>query len=118
MYLCLLILILYKTNILSVLLNDAEPWTLLSIDAAALKVFERKVLGKIFGPVGVDDDFCIRFNSELYELLVDIDVIQRINIQQLRWFGHHVHMEKDDLARGIFDAGICGCRRRGRSCIR
>ena len=62
------------------LLYGADTWTLLSIDAAALRVFERKVLCKILGPVRVGDDFRIRFNSELYELLKDIDVVQRINI--------------------------------------
>ena len=73
-------LILYKTLILPVLLYGAEAWTLLSTDVAALRVFERKVLRKIFGPVRVGDDFRIRFNSELYELLNDMDVVQRINI--------------------------------------
>ena len=86
---------------------------LLSTDAAALRVFERKVLRKIFGPVRVVDDFRIRFNSELYELLNDMDVGQRINIQRLRWLGHVVRMEEDAPARRVFDAGICGSRRRG-----
>ena len=90
------------------LLYGAEAWTLLSTDAAALRVFERKVLRKIFGPVRVGDDFRIRFNSELYELLNDnMDVVQRINIQRLRWLGHVVRMEEDALARRVFDAGIC-----------
>ena len=73
-------LILYKTLILLVLLYGAEAWTLFNTDAAALRVFERKVLRKIFGAVRVGDDFRIRFDSELYELLNDIDVMQRINI--------------------------------------
>ena len=34
-------------------------------DAAALAVFERKILRKIFGPVRVGDDFRIRFNSDM-----------------------------------------------------
>ena len=44
-------LILYKTLILTVLLYGAEPWMLLNNDAAALRIFERKVLRKIFGAV-------------------------------------------------------------------
>ena len=48
-----------------------------------------------------------------------MDVVQRINIQRLRWLGHVVRMEEDALARRLFDAGICGSRRRGRLfCIR
>ena len=100
------------------LLYGAEVCTLLSTDAAALRVFERKALRKTFGPVRVGDDFRIRFNSELYELLNDMDVVQRINIQRLRWLGRVVRMEEDAPARRVFDAGICGSRRRGRSCIR
>ena len=75
------------------LATDLHPWTLLSTNAAALRVFERKVLRKIFSPVRVGDDFRIRFNSELYELLNDMDVGQRINIQRLRWLGHVVRMD-------------------------
>ena len=56
----------------------------------------------------VGDDFRIRFNCELYELLNDMDVVQRINIQRLRWLGHVVRMEEDAPARRtVFDAGIC-----------
>ena len=82
--------------------------TLLSTDAAALRVFEGKVLHKIFSPVRVGDDLRIRFNSELYKLLNDMDVVQRNNIQRL---GQVVRIEEDAPARRVFDAGNCGsCR--------
>ena len=100
------------------LLYGSEAWTLLRTDAAALRVFEGKVLRKIIGPVRIGDDFRIRFNSELYELLNDMDVVQLINIQRLCWLGHVVRMEEDAPARRVFDAGIYGSRRRGRPCIR
>ena len=67
--------VLYNMLTIPVLLYNAEACTLLSTDAAALKVFERKVLRKIFDPVRVGDDFRIRFNSELYELLNDMDIV-------------------------------------------
>ena len=60
--------------------------------------------------VGVD--FRIRFNSELYELLNDLDVVQRINIQRLCRLGHVFRMEKNVPERQVFDAGIWGSRRR------
>ena len=78
---------LYKALILAVLLYDAEAWTLSSIDAAALGVFERKVLLKIFGPVRVGDEYRIRTNREQYELF---NVAERINIQRFRSLGHVV----------------------------
>ena len=55
----------------------------------------------------VDDDFRIRFNSELYELLNGINVVQRINTQQMRWFGHVIGMEEDASVERVFDARIC-----------
>ena len=70
--------------------------TLLNTDAAALIVFEKKVLRKILGPERVNDDFSIQCNSELYKLLNDLDIVQRINIQRLRWLGHFVRMEEDE----------------------
>ena len=85
------------------LLYGLEAWLLLS--TAALRVFERKVLRNILKPRRVGDDFRIRFNSELNELLNAIDVVQRINIQRLRWLGHVVRMEEDAPARQLFDAG-------------
>ena len=48
-------LTLYKALILPVLLYGAEARTLSSTDAAALAVFERNVLRKIFGPVRVGE---------------------------------------------------------------
>ena len=55
-------LTLYKALILTVLLYCALAWTLSSADAAALGVFERKVLRYIFGTVTVGDDYRIRIN--------------------------------------------------------
>ena len=62
---------------------------------SSLESIQDKVLRKIFRPVRVGDDFRIRFNSELYQLLNDMDVVQRINIQRLPCLGHVVHMEED-----------------------
>ena len=52
--------------------------TLLSPHAAALIVFKGKTLRKIFSTVRVGDDFRVRSTNELYELLSDIGIDQRI----------------------------------------
>ena len=75
-------LILYKRVIFLVFLSGAKAWTLLSSDAASLRVFVRKILHKIYSLVRVDDDLCMRSNIEMYEVLSDIGVGQRINIQR------------------------------------
>ena len=82
---CATKLILCKAVTLPVLFYVAEQWTLLSTDASALRVFERKAIRKIFDSMRVGNDFRIRYNSEIIELLNDMVVVQRFNIQQLRW---------------------------------
>ena len=60
----------------------------------------------------------MRYNSELYELLNDMGVVQHINILWLRWLGHVVRMEEDAPMRLVFDAGIYGSQRTARPYIR
>ena len=43
-----------------------------------------------------------------------MNVVQRINIQRLRWLGHVVRVEEDAPAKRVFDEEICGSRRRGK----
>ena len=64
----------------------------LSTYAAAFRVFEKKALGRIFSSVRVGDDFRIRFYSELYKLLNNMDFVQRIYIKQMRWLGCALRM--------------------------
>ena len=111
-------LTLYKTLIIPVLLYGAEAWVMTQSDAAALGVFERKILRKIFGPVRVGDDYRIRMNHELYELYGDIDISRRITIQRLRWLGHVARMDEEAPAKKVFEAEVSGQRRRGRPCLR
>ena len=53
---------------------------------AALRVFVRKILRKIFGPIRVRP----RMNHEQYALYADIVINQRIKQRRLRWLGHVV----------------------------
>ena len=87
-----------------------------STDAAALRIFETGILRKIQYELAIH--FCIRCKSELYEFLNDRDVVQCINIQRLLWLIHLVCMEENAPASRVYDASICGIRRRGLPCIR
>ena len=93
---------------LPVFLYGTEAWTLLSTNAAALRVFESEL-----AMISTSDSIV-----SCMSCMNDTDVVQRINIQQLRWLGHIFRMEEDVPARQVFDAGICGGRQRGRLCIR
>lgn len=96
-------LLLYRSLIFSVLRSDAT----------ALKVFKGKILLKIYGSPHIGNDFRIRMNKDLFDILKDLYVIQCNNSQRMSWLGHVVRMEKHVPVKRIFDAGI-----RGRPCPR
>ena len=94
------------------LLYGAEAWTLSNTNTAALGVFKRKVLRKIFGPVRVGDEYRIRTNRKLTELFNDMDVAKRTNMQRFRWLGHVIRIDEDAPPGRMFDAVLGGHRRK------
>jgi hypothetical protein len=110
---------LYKSLIMPVLLYGAEAWTLTTADEQSLRVFERKILRKIYGPYCDSGVWRIRWNHELYGLYGDIDIVKLTKTQRLRRLGHVVRMEESTPARKVFDSEPGGgSRRRGRPNLR
>jgi hypothetical protein len=60
---------LYRTLIRLVVTYAAETWTLNISDENALRMFEWKVIRKIYGPVFEDGVWRVRSNSEINSLL-------------------------------------------------
>ena len=106
-------LALYKTLVLPVLLYGAETWVLTDRDKQVLGVFEKKILRKIFGPVQILEEYRIRYNTDLYELYVDIGIIQCINIEILRWLGHIVQMDDGAPGKEVLQGDVKDNRRKG-----
>ena len=69
--------------------------TILSTDASALIVVERKALHKIYGLVRVVDNILIRSNRELYELVNDMAFVQRI-VTKMETLCHRLKLKKND----------------------
>ncbi|KAJ4451994.1 hypothetical protein ANN_03478 [Periplaneta americana] len=85
---------IYKTVILPVVLYDCETWTLTLREEHRLKVFENKVLRKIFGAKRdeVTGDWRKLHNAELHALYSSPDIIRNIKSRYLRWAGHVARM--------------------------
>jgi hypothetical protein len=64
-----------------------ETWTLTSSDENAFRIFERKILRKIYGPVLENGEFRIRYNEELNKLIKGEDIVRFIKGHTLHWLG-------------------------------
>jgi len=85
----------YKSLIRHVVTYGCEAWTLTTRDKQHLRIFESKILRKIFGPVQ-DKDGCwrIRMNHELKELIGTADTVRFIKSRRIAWLGHVMRMDE------------------------
>ncbi|KAJ4435467.1 hypothetical protein ANN_18083 [Periplaneta americana] len=85
---------IYKTVILPVVLYGCETWTLTLREEHRLRVFENKVLRKIFGAKRdeVTGEWRKLHNTELHALYSSPDILRNIKSRRLRWAGHVARM--------------------------
>ncbi|KAJ4427918.1 hypothetical protein ANN_23928 [Periplaneta americana] len=85
---------IYKTVILPVVLYGCETWTLTLREKQRLRLFENKVLRKIFGAKRdeVTGEWRKLHNAELHTLYSSPDIIRNIKSRRLRWAGHVARM--------------------------
>lgn len=106
---------LYKTLIRPVLCYGSEAWTLTQQTENQLKIFERKILRRIFGPVRVNqNEWRIRTNEEVQEMYDEINIATYVKLNRLRWLGHVVRASEDRVLARIFNGRPSGRRRVGR----
>jgi hypothetical protein len=74
-------LTLYKSLVFPVLMFGSETSAMSKADENQLGIFERKILRLIFGPICVNGVWRRRFNSELYEMFNEADIVKKIKIQ-------------------------------------
>jgi hypothetical protein len=81
---------IYKTIILPVVLYGCETWSLTLREEHRLRVFENRVLRRIFGPKGdeMTGDWRKMHNEELHNLQSSPNIIIMIKSTRMRWAGH------------------------------
>lgn len=108
-------LLIYKTIIRPVVTYGCEVWTLNMADENDLRIFERKILRKIYGPIRVENgDYRRRNNAELNEIIKNEDIIRFSKSQRLRWAGHTVRMQENRMPYKILHLRPILNRARGR----
>jgi hypothetical protein len=85
---------IYKTIILPVVLYGCETWSLTLREEHRLRVFENRVLRRIFGPTSdeVTGEWRKLHNGELHNLCSSPDIIRQIKSRRMRWVGHVARM--------------------------
>jgi hypothetical protein len=95
-------ILLYKTLIRPVVTYGAETWTMTKKEEQALLMFERKMLGRIYGPKYEDGEWKSRTNRKLEKLSKGENIVKWIKGQRISWLGHLERMEEDMMPKKIF----------------
>jgi len=92
---------IYRTIILPVVLYGCETWSLTMQEERRLRVYENKVLRRIFGPKRdeVTGDWRRLHNEELNDLYSSSNIVRVIKLRRMRWAGHVAWMGEE---RGVY----------------
>jgi len=93
---------IYRTIILPVVLYGCETWSLTLREERRLRVFENRVLRRIFEPkwYEVTREWRKLHNEELNDLYCSPNIVRVIKYRRIRWEGHVARMrERRDVYR-------------------
>ena len=95
---------LYRTIILPVVLYGCETWSLTLREEHRLRVFENRVLRRMFGPKRdeVTGEWRKLHNDELTDLYSLPNIIQVIKLRRMRWAGHVACMGGGEVHTGFW----------------
>jgi hypothetical protein len=84
---------IHKTAILPAVLYGYETWSLTLREEHRLRVFENRVLGRIFGPNREEDGSWRKLkNDELHSLYSSSNIVRVIKSRMMKWVGHVARM--------------------------
>jgi hypothetical protein len=86
---------IYRTKILPVVLYGCETCSLTLRQEHRLRVFENRVLRRIFGPqwYEVTRGWRKLYNEELHNLFSSLSIVRMIKSRRMRWAGHVTRIE-------------------------
>jgi hypothetical protein len=87
-----------------VVLYGCETWSLTLRNAHRLRVFEKKVLRRIFGPKRVEVMGCWRklHNEELHNFYFSPSIVGMIKSRRMRYVGHVAQMGRRRMHIGYW----------------
>ena len=98
-----------------VVIYACETWVLKENIKTILKVFERKVLRRIYGPTNQKDGtWRIKTNEEMNRLSDNKNIINYIKAQRLAWFRHVHRMPETSMVKKVYEWSPTQTRSLGR----
>jgi hypothetical protein len=91
---------MYKTVILPVVLYGCKTWSLTLREEHRLRVFENRVLKRLFGPKR--EEYCSwikLYHDELKSRYSSLNIVRVIKSRRMRWAGHVACFEE---GRGVY----------------
>jgi hypothetical protein len=98
------------------LAHESETGTLTKSDRKQLNIFERKVYGRILGPVydSEKENWRILTNKEIYAMVKEPNITETVRLNRLHWFGHVQRMEENRIPPKVLYMNLETARLRGR----
>ena len=92
---------IYRTIILTVVLYVCETWSLTLRDEHRLRVFENRVLRRVFGPKRneVTGEWRKLHNEELSDMYSLPNIVRVVKSRRMKWAGHVARMGE---GRGVY----------------
>jgi hypothetical protein len=93
---------IYKTVTLPIVLYGCKTWSLTLREEHRLRVFENRVLRRIFGPKREEDRSWRKLcNDEVHSLHSSPNTVRVIKSRRMRWAGHVACMREGTCLQGF-----------------
>jgi hypothetical protein len=109
---------IHKILIRPAVTYNSETWVLKDDDENDLRRFERKIIRKIYGPIKQEEQWRMRNNKEIDEILKEEEIVRFIKTRRLDWLGHVERMDANRISRKILCEKIYTKRVIGRPKLR
>ena len=94
---------IYRSIILPVVLYGCETWSLTLREERRLRVFENRLLRRVFGPKRdeVPEEWRKLHKEELRDFYTLPNIVRVVKSRRMRWAGHVARMGRGEVCTGF-----------------